>query len=199
MHEMQKTLRRKWSPVILFGLCALVVLLADQGSKAWVIRNIPRQPHAGHLFLVEPYARVVADGVLAFIHTGNTGSAFSLFQEHPIILTFLAGLLSLGVCLWAVWWVPPGSLLTRVALGLILGGALGNLIDRVFRDYEVTDFILVLINWKGRYWPTFNVADTAICVGIGLYLIGNWREARAEGRARSAEPGADSLSSGSGE
>ncbi|MFP4380673.1 MAG: signal peptidase II [Candidatus Sumerlaeia bacterium] len=163
----------------LFFLVVAPVLILDQWTKAWVLRNIMVQPGYG-LRLEEPYALTIVPKLLAFIHTKNTGSAFSLFDQHPEILTIVAALLSVGVLVWALFFIPSRDRLGLVSLALIFGGAMGNLIDRFLRDYEVTDFILVLIQYKGRYWPTFNVADVAICVGIGLFMIATFLEARRE-------------------
>jgi signal peptidase II len=167
--------------VRLLFAAAAPVLAADQWTKAWVLSTIPPQPETG-LHLYEPYALTVIKGFLAFIHTRNTGSAFSLFSRHPEILTALAVALSVVVLFWALFLLPGRDKLGRVAMGLILGGAVGNLADRFLRQFEVTDFILILIQYKGRYWPTFNVADMAICVGIGLFFIASLKEAIKERR-----------------
>jgi signal peptidase II len=152
-----------------FFVIAMVVFALDQITKHWVLNNITVQPGAG-LYLEGDYLRPIIPHLLGFIHTRNDGAAFSLFNTYPVVLTAVAGVLALGVLAWAIF-SPENTRLTRIALGLIFGGAVGNIADRFLHDFQVVDFILVLITVNGRYWPTFNVADIAICVGIGLFLI----------------------------
>ena len=96
----------------------------------------------------------------------NTGGAFSLLDQSPLLLLAV----SLAALAWIVWWslqVPRESVSAHVAFGLIIGGALGNLADRL-RFGFVVDFLH--FHHGEWYWPTFNVADIAICTGIGLLL-----------------------------
>jgi len=181
---MQDHLRQKIRQSVAFWLAAVPILLADQVSKAWVLSRIPLQPRGGGLDLSPDYAVIPVPHLLAFIHTRNEGAAFSAFQAYPIVLAGVAAVLSVGVLVWALWYLPAPERLSRVALGLIFGGAMGNLVDRVFHDWQVVDFILVLVQWRGRMWPTFNLADSAICVGIGLFMIAAFRVGR--GRVKAA-------------
>jgi signal peptidase II len=158
------------SSLLLFSAIALVVLILDQIAKYWVLNHIAVQPSGMGLSLQDEYMRTIIPKVLGFIHTRNDGAAFSLFNAHSVILTVVAVLLALGVLAWAIF-SPENTRFTRIALGLIFGGAMGNIADRFLHDFQVVDFILVLITLNGNYWPTFNVADVAICVGIGLFLI----------------------------
>lgn len=135
-----------------------------------MLNRLELQPPGG-LYLFEPYAKVPLPGLLAFIHARNEGAAFSLLSSQPVVLTVLAAALAVAILVWVFRFLPRQALWPRLALGLIFGGALGNLFDRIFRDFQVTDFILVLLNYRGHYWPTFNVADIAICVGIGLFFL----------------------------
>jgi len=132
------------------GVVAAVVL-ADQLTKWWAVRRLASGP-------VHVFWRL--DLALSL----NTGSAFSLFQgETPFIVVVAVGLIA--VLLVMVWRSPT---LGRAAiLGLILGGALGNLSDRLFRGDHgaVVDFI------DFHFWPTFNVADTCITVGCILLAL----------------------------
>ena len=127
------------------------VLLADQLSKWWAVSRLP----SGSVHVLWRL-----DLTLSL----NTGSAFSLFQgDTPFIVVVAAGLIV--VLLVMVWRSPT---LGRAAiLGLILGGALGNLSDRLFRGVHgaVVDFI------DFHFWPTFNVADTCITVGCILLAV----------------------------
>jgi signal peptidase II len=183
---MQDRLRQKIRQSVAFWLAAVPILLADQVSKAWVLSRIPMQPREGGLDLSPDYAVIPVPHLLAFIHTRNEGAAFSVFQAYPILLAGVAAVLSVGVLVWALWYLPAPERLSRVALGLIFGGAAGNLVDRVLHDWQVVDFILVLVRWRGRMWPTFNLADSAICVGIGLFMIAAFRAGRGQTAAEEA-------------
>jgi signal peptidase II len=127
------------------------VVLADQLSKSWAVNRLASGP-----------IHVVWRLDLAL--SLNTGSAFSLFQGYtPFIVTVAVGLIA--VLLVMVWRAP--TLARAAILGLILGGALGNLSDRLFRAEHgaVVDFI------DFHFWPTFNVADACITVGCILLAL----------------------------
>lgn len=101
----------------------------------------------------------------------NTGAAFSSLPGKTSFLTLISIVISIGVALWA-WYLKPGEQGLRLSLGLILGGAVGNLIDRLRLGY-VIDFIDA--HWRdGYHYPTFNVADSAICVGIFLLFVASF-------------------------
>ncbi len=127
-------------------------MAVDQLTKAVSLRylvageSVPVIPNVFHLTLVS-----------------NTGIAFGFFKDHGTLLLLLISC-SLLLLFW--WGMKHGqsSLTARVGLGLILGGAFGNWIDRV-RVGGVIDFL------DFRIWPVFNVADTAISIGVGLYLL----------------------------
>jgi len=108
----------------------------------------------------------------------NPGGVFGLFPGHGYVFVGLT-VVALGVVGWMVWAAKPERLLFRLALGLITGGALGNLVDRLTMP-GVRDFI------KLRYWPfAFNVADTFICIAAGLLILEMVREGkRAEAQAK---------------
>ena len=144
------------------GLRAASVLAAvvalDQGTKALVRASIPRG---------------TADAVLPgidLVNTRNTGVAFSLFQDGGTLL--IAFTVIAMAFLLAFFVREPGRPLVWLPVGLLLGGATGNLIDRVL-DGAVTDFIDV------SFWPSFNVADVAITVGVGALLFVLERRPRA--------------------
>jgi signal peptidase II len=142
----------------LFYATAAAAVVADQVTKfvmlAWLTQQPERRAHViGGLF----------DLYLQF----NTGGAFSLFHDRPLIILVFA----LVAVAWMIWYVhrlPGAARLVQLSFGLIVGGAIGNLIDR-FRLGCVIDFFHVY--WRDWYWPTFNVADSAICVGVALYVI----------------------------
>ncbi len=154
---MPLTLLRKFSvPVV----SALLLGAADQASKVWAMRNLP------------PYElREVVHGFFGLVHVRNTGVAFSLLSNldhrwvHPFLI--LATVLAMGAVLAYIAYLPCRGA-APVGLGLILGGAIGNLIDRARLGY-VVDFLDLY--WRNHHWPTFNVADVGITVGVVLLLI----------------------------
>ena len=136
----------------------LAVLVLDQVTKWWV---------RAELTLNEP-VRIVGDNVrLLYIH--NEGAAFgiSVGEHSPTLFLVLASAASILV-LYLLIVTPTSHRLQHFALGLILGGAVGNIIDRV-RLGQVVDFIQVGVG--GHYWPIFNVADSAVTVGAVLLGI----------------------------
>ena len=141
------------------ALSALLLTAADQASKSWAVRTLP---------LFEP--RELLPGFLGFVHVRNTGVAFSLLSNldpgwvHPLLI--LATLLAMAAVVAYIWHLP-GKGVAPFGLGLILGGAIGNLIDRWRLGY-VVDFIDLY--WRTHHWPTFNVADIGITVGVALLV-----------------------------
>jgi signal peptidase II len=137
---------------------ALVVFAADQVTKAWALARL--QPVRS-----VPIVPGYVDLTLVF----NTGVAFGFFSRLPPEWRWLVTVLSLValVLLASVAWriTPQGGRLGRVALGLVFGGAAGNLLDR-WRLGAVVDFLDV--HWRQYHWPAFNVADSAITVGVVL-------------------------------
>ncbi len=134
---------------------ALIVLVADQASKAWVIENIPLNTSYD---IIPPLRDFF---VLTYIT--NAGAAFGLFPQLSIVFTFVALIVSC-VIVWYYRSIPAGQWLVRLSLGLQLGGAIGNLIDRL-RFGFVTDLFYI------RYFPVFNVADLAIVSGVCLLML----------------------------
>ena len=165
-------------------LLALGVLLADQWSKWWIERH-----------LTEGRPLRIIDGLLSLTYVRNTGVAFGLFPARgelagTLLLTAL-GFAALGVVGVYFHRTPRGERLLLTALALILGGAVGNLADRIAAG-SVTDFIDVY--YRSYHWHTFNVADSAITIGIGLMIleiVGSHRGARA-GAAPSGNSTGDS-------
>jgi signal peptidase II len=138
------------------------VLVLDQASKAVVSSALA-------MHQVVP----IIKGLLNLTRIHNTGVAFGLLAGQASSLrTFLflaVALAAMGVVLWMVYRLTPDQKVERVALSLIFGGALGNVIDRA-RLGEVIDFIDVY--YRSYHWPAFNVADSAISIGVILLL---WR------------------------
>ena len=141
-------------------LMAAIVLL-DQGTKALVVRSLA----------LHEYVPLV-DGLLSLSHVRNRGAAFGILSDWELpYQTVLLSALSLGALLAiALYFVklPATARLPRVALALVLGGAVGNLLDRIRLGY-VVDFVHVY--WRHYQWPDFNVADSAITVGVTLLVL----------------------------
>jgi signal peptidase II len=115
----------------------------------------------------------VIPGFFYLTHVRNTGAAFGLFSDAPqvyrMVFFISVSLIAVGIIIAFYWKLSPGDRLAALSLGLILGGAVGNLIDRIFRQ-EVVDFLHFRL-WRGYSWPDFNVADSAIVVGVGLLML----------------------------
>jgi signal peptidase II len=140
---------------------ALIVVLLDRWTKHMVAQRISLYSHIQ-----------VIPGFFRLTHTENTGAAFSLFADSPapwktaLLIGFSA--LALVVVSILLWKNHHAHLATGIGLSLILGGALGNLWDRLARG-RVVDFLLFYFR---RYqWPVFNLADSAIVVGAGLLVL----------------------------
>lgn len=150
-------------------LCAVVVLVADQLSKAWIIQFF--QDHFWPVDLL-PFLRLVM--------TWNTGVSFGIFNDggpwNAWLLSALAGLVSIVLLVWL--WRSKNTLIC-LSLGGIIGGAVGNLIDRI-RFGAVADFIDV--HAFGYHWPAFNVADSAITVGAILLILDSLFSGRSSAR-----------------
>jgi len=145
---------------ILFLITALVIL-ADRLTKNWIIHHI----RPGYDIPIIP-------GVFRLSHVLNTGAAFSLLENAPanaVRIGLIAFSIVAAIIVFALLWRTGRTLtLTSVALALILGGALGNLYDRV-RFHHVVDFLAVKIVHYN--WPDFNVADSCIVIGACLLLL----------------------------
>ena len=138
---------------MLFFVIALLVTSADQLSKFWI-----RSHSEGQI--------IFRTGFFSIIHVNNTGAAFGILQDQSFLLT-IAGFAGILLILFFAFVISHRSTFlsatpTKLALGLVLGGTIGNLTDRL-RFGQVTDFISVSI------WPTFNIADSAVTIGVILF------------------------------
>lgn len=153
------------SPAHILRLATLALFLValDQTSKAAVLAWLP-----------EDHSRVVIPGFFKLVHITNTGAAWGVLRGQNVTLGILSTATIVAILFF--WrklvqhpWQPP-------ALAVILSGILGNLLDRV-RHGAVVDFLLFHV---GRWhWPAFNVADSAICVGLAFYVLASFRAERA--------------------
>lgn len=142
---------------------AAVALVADVVTKRLIEASVPLY---GSVPFIEPF--------LSWTHTQNTGAAFSLFQNGGVFFIVVAVIVS-ALIVYYVPKLPAGDWLSRIALGLQLGGALGNLIDRLRQGY-VTDFVHFQIPQIGFDWPVFNVADSCIVVGVILLIAASFMQ-----------------------
>lgn len=145
-------------------LIALAVLLLDQASKLVVLS-----------LLDFPDERVVLEGFFKLVHWGNTGSAFSMFQGRNGVLALIS-IAAIVVLYLTRHHFDAHTVPGQIALGLIFGGIIGNLIDRVMHGHVVDFIYFYVIQRDGSElgFPAFNVADSAICVGVGLLFVLAW-------------------------
>ncbi|MEK0266596.1 signal peptidase II [Stenotrophomonas rhizophila] len=147
---------------LIWLLLSAVIIIADQWSKAWVLSSLPEY---------EPV--VVIEGFWNWFRTYNTGAAFSFLSDaggwQLWFFTALAVGIS-GLMAYWMWGTARGAWRSAVPYALVIGGAIGNVIDRLMHGH-VVDFIQWHIG--DHYWPSFNIADSAIVVGaVGIALFG---------------------------
>ena len=144
---------------------ALVVLASDQLTKFWVVDTLPFPSYGPGQWIP------VIDGFFHLVHVGNTGAAWSLFTGQSTLLALLA-FLTLGAI---YYWRRTLGLRERwmqISFGLLCGGIVGNLIDRLAYGH-VVDFLD--FHFGSYIYPTFNIADSGIVIGVGIYFIRNLR------------------------
>jgi signal peptidase II len=150
---------------------ALVVLALDQFAK-WLVLH--------HLDLGDE--KTVIPGFFKLVHWGNTGAAWSLFSGNNAALA-LVGLFALVALYLTRHHFNSHTLSGQIAFGLIFGGIAGNLTDRLLPSRQaVVDFLYFYLQQRGGRiidFPAFNVADTAICTGVGLIFIITWKTEHA--------------------
>lgn len=187
---------KRWK---IFLVIAFVTLIADQVTKLWARESLPVRHARGAAVecqipedLVE--GKCVAERVeliggfwdwrLSF----NPGSAFGLFNSQTGARYFLSvvGVLAVLGMLWMLGKAREDQRALIWALGLVAGGAVGNLIDRIYFGV-VTDFVLWYVDTTE--WPVFNVADVALVVGVGLMFVDIFQESRREKLAKQAAQG----------
>jgi signal peptidase II len=162
------------------ALVALVVLCLDQLSKLAVLN-----------FLGYADERVIIDGFFRLVHWGNTGAAWSMFRDRNTLLAGIS-LVAVVVLFLTRHHFDIHTSVGQVALGLIFGGIIGNLIDRLVHGH-VVDFLYFYVNRRGGTelgFPAFNIADSAICTGVGLMFLLSLRPEQP--RSAPAEPSLDS-------
>jgi signal peptidase II len=158
---------------LILALTAPVILVADQLTKLYIDRTM------------KLYQSIqVIDGLFSITYLRNKGAAFSFLSDASWRLPFflLATVIAVIAIITAFCKLKDEQRFAAFSLSLILSGAIGNLIDRV-RMGEVIDFLDVY--WKTYHWPAFNVADSAICVGVALLALDLFREERRAKRGLS--------------
>ncbi|UCH51704.1 MAG: signal peptidase II [Chloroflexota bacterium] len=154
----------RWRYLVFF-LVALFIVGADQVSKAWIRSSLPE----GYTLFKLGFFRIT--------HVNNTGAAFGLLPDQSLALTIFAIIAGSAVLFFVFYghryftWL--GNTAVMLTFGLILGGTVGNLMDR-FRFGYVTDFIDL------SYWPAFNVADSAVTMGVIAFALLLLRHAQTE-------------------
>ena len=150
-------------------LLSLAVIGLDQWSKQWVMGSLP-----------EYTAVPVVDGFWNWYRTYNTGAAFSFLSDAGGWQKWLFTALALGISGWMAYWLrrtPRNDWRTALPFALVIGGAIGNVIDRMLHG-KVIDFIQWY--WRDYHWPSFNIADSAIVAGavcIGIFGLLGARQA----------------------
>jgi len=142
-------------------LIAALILALDQATKTLVLQSLGPKENL-----------IVIDGFFRLVNWGNTGAAWSFFHDRNEVLKWVSATALLGLIFWRRHFHIQ-TLLGQISLGLICGGIAGNLVDRIVR-HQVVDFLrfyLITSAGKERGFPAFNVADSAICVGVGLLIL----------------------------
>jgi signal peptidase II len=154
--------KASWKQLIIVVGVALIVIFLDQASKRFIETHVVYNTSWMPWEWLAPFFQIT--------HIGNTGIAFGLFSGGSMIFALVA-LLVTGAILYFAYALPAGHMSLRIILGVILGGAIGNLIDRLRQGY-VTDFL------DFGPWPVFSVADMAVVFGAIALVILMWHEER---------------------
>lgn len=186
--------RKKWMILIVVGALSV---LADQGTKIWARHSLPVMGHgSNHGECVIPddiaalpplcggQAKTVIDGFWDWRLSMNHGSAFGLFANSPGVARILLSLVGIGAVIMMILMMRKSRDDQRIlhwALALVVGGAIGNLLDRMYFGV-VTDF--VLWHYHAKEWPVFNVADVVLVVGVGLMFIDIQKEKNRDQRSK---------------
>ena len=155
---MQSPKKGTWQTLLPLIGVAIPVLILDWVSK-WLV-----QTYITYLTEIIP----IIPGFFNLLHDRNPGAAFGVLSGHRFLLILIT-IVAL-VFIFAYYLRFRESRWMQVALGFLLGGAVGNFIDRLYLG-EVVDFLQFGIASKGLFWPTFNVADISVCIGAGMLIV----------------------------
>ena len=150
-----------WAKLVLLIFVAVLVVVLDQWTKQLAFQQ-----------LSPVYPKRIIDGFFSLTLVMNSGVAFGVFSgiESSMKAYFLLGLsgITVGLVIFFYLYEKNLQILTRLGLALVVGGALGNMIDR-WRYDKVVDFLDFY--WRNYHWPAFNIADCAISIGVALLLV----------------------------
>lgn len=153
------------SSQIIFWSIAIIGTALDLYSKAaifdWISRTSPAQGSV-----------TIIDGFLRMVMAENAGAAFGIASGQRVMLVSVS-VIALIIILVVFFFSGKMSKTFHVAFGLFTAGICGNLYDRIFNFGRVRDFIDV-VYWPGKHWPAFNVADSMLCIAVGLLLISSF-------------------------
>lgn len=179
--------KAKWK---LFAIVSLLSLIADQITKIWARAELPVGPPGcqGNLDVVDALMQRRCGGVAVSVVENywdwrlsmNPGSAFGLFSSTGSfgrIMLSVVGIAAVAGMIWMLRKARPDQKVLHWALAFVAGGAVGNLIDRIYYGV-VTDF--VLWRYKTKEWPVFNIADVVLVIGVGLMFIDIQKEGKRE-------------------
>ena len=154
------------------AIIAAVIAVLDQLTK-WLV--------VGYISPAQPVPMI--DGCFQLVNWQNTGAAWGMFRGFNIVLAIISVLTLVAICLFRhSFGIKRPS--AGWAIGLIAGGIVGNVIDRLWHGH-VVDFLDFYVG--SRHWPAFNVADSAICVGVALYILVSWNHDPARAHADSQD------------
>lgn len=177
-YKQQTKMKAKY---LFFAILFVLSLGFDQATKIWARHSLKPRGY--------DKALVVVPGYFDMRYSENTGSAFGMFRGTPGARYFLfgVGLLCLGVVGAWLHKIPESATWLGIKLGMLAGGAVGNIIDRMLYG-RVTDFVVWKVTTGGRVyeWPTFNIADVALVVGVAMLLIDWPRDAVFKEQAQQA-------------
>ena len=145
---------------------AFTILALDQLTKAWIADRLPYGTYGESAGAIP-----VIRGFFYLVHVGNTGAAWSMLTGKSVLLAVLAAATLVAIFFWRSA-LGLRDRMAQLCFGLLCGGIVGNLLDRL-RHGHVIDFID--LHFGSYVYPTFNVADSGICVGVVLYLIQSLR------------------------
>ena len=153
----------RWAHVIFWPVMAIGLTL-DLWSKSFVFSRLQQQQHN---------SISIIDGFLQLVLAENAGAAFGIATGQSQLLVAVS-VIALVVIFAVFLFGGNEQRLVYVALGLFAAGVCGNLYDRIFNEGLVRDFIDV-VYWPGRHWPVFNIADSMLCIAVGLLIISTFR------------------------
>ncbi len=167
--------QRAWVVLVVAG----IVIILDRLTKNWVRANVPEYESMIPIRSLGEY--------FVFQHVRNYGAAFGILQEQSMLFVAIALVVAIAILVY-VKYLPIDQRFVRILLGLQLGGAIGNLIDRLQQGF-VTDFIKMGIPGV-YYWPNYNIADSSIVIGViglGIFiLVDDLRKQRHEQKHKQA-------------